>query len=246
VLVEHEVEVMKTVVSEDGNVLQEEEEEATSEQVIEKQKEKRVREKEWLDPLKAPFIVQAPNSEWSNPLFENGCEEASLLMVARLVQSKGSLTPEEAKKELLKISAYEQKIFGHAFDTSATDTNRILREYFAIEGKVAELATENELRSLVAEKNIIIVPTNGQLLKNPFFKAPGPVTHMLVILAFESESGEYIVHDPGTKRGEQYRYQAKALFGAIEDYPTGATHLVDNQKEKRVIAVSLEKNQENP
>lgn len=191
------------------------------------------------DSLETPFIVQAPNGEWDNPFFENGCEEASMLMVARLLAGQGALAPTEAKKELLKISAYEEKVFGHAFDTSATDTARMLQEYFSIESQVEVLDEAVGLQKLLEQGHVVLIPTDGKKLKNPFFTAHGPETHMLVALAFDTKTGEYIVHDPGTKRGERYRYTKEVLWSALRDYPTGATHLPNNKTEKRVVIIPL-------
>lgn len=211
--------------------------------IIDRVEEESVQEKEYFDPLDTPFIVQAPFGEWSNPYFENGCEEASMLMVASLLEGKMSVLPDEAKQELLKIAAYEEKVFGHAVDTDAQDTRRILYEYFDIEGQVLELDQEQELQTLLQAKNILLLPADGKKLGNPFFTAPGPETHMLVVLAYDVKTGEYVVHDPGTKRGEQYRYAKQTLWDAAIDYPSGPTHLPKIKKEKRVVAISLEKAQ---
>ncbi len=197
------------------------------------------------DSLETPFILQAPQGEWSNPLFENACEEASMLMVAHLLMDTEKKEALDTKGELLKLIAYEQKVFGHAFDTSAIDTGKVLRDYFSLENEVREVAQEKDMRELLVH-NILILPTNGQKLGNPFFKAPGPETHMLVVLKYDTKTGEYIVHDPGTKRGAFYRYQASVLWNALEDYPTGAKHLPKTKKEKRVIVVSLEKQKATP
>lgn len=198
------------------------------------------------DPYQMPFIVQAPNGEWDNPLFENGCEEASILMVAKLFDGVTSVSPDEAKQELLAIAAYEKKTFGHAFDTSATDTAKILKGYFSLDSQVVELESEQALQQLVEIGHVVVIPTDGRKLGNPFFKAPGPETHMLVILAYDAKTKEYIVNDPGTKRGAKYRYKEQVLFDAIADYVSGAKHTERKSVEKTVIVVSLEKQKATP
>ncbi len=193
------------------------------------------------DPFKTPFIVQAPNSEWDNPLFENACEEASLLMVASLFRGNTTISPADTREELLALAGYQKKQFGHSVDTSVADTQMLLTEYFDIrDSKVIEAKNAEELISLLSEDTILIVPADGQKLGNPFFTPPGPINHMLVILRYDAKTQEFITHDPGTKRGALYRYQADILWSAIRDYPTGATHLPNNKKEKRMIAVPLE------
>ena len=193
------------------------------------------------DPLTMPFIVQAPNAEWDNPLFENACEEASLLMVASLFRGATSMSQVESRKELLALAAYQKKKLGHSVDTSITDTNKILEEYFDIEGRVMEMSNEQEMKELVSEGSILIIPADGQKLSNPFFTPPGPINHMLVVLKYDEKTGEYITHDPGTRRGAFYHYQPDVLWKAIRDYPTGATHVPNTKKDKRILVVPLER-----
>ena len=191
------------------------------------------------DPSSIPFIVQAPNGEWDNPLFENACEEASLLMVASFLRGTTKISQEESRQELLALAVYQKKQFGHSIDTSVFDTNEMLREYFGIAGRVMEMRSEQDMRKLIGEGALLIVPADGQKLGNPFFTPPGPINHMLVVLTYDDQAGEYITHDPGTKRGALYRYKTSILWGAIRDYPTGAEHLPNTKKEKRLIAIPL-------
>ena len=193
------------------------------------------------DPFKTPFIVQAPNSEWENPLFENACEEASLLMVASLFRGTTTVSSADAREELLALAGYQKKQFGHSVDTSVADTQKLLRDYFSLQdSEVIEVKDVEVMSTILDRGNILIVPADGQKLGNPFFTPPGPINHMLVILRYDAKTQEFITHDPGTKRGAFYHYQADILWDAIRDYPTGATHLPNTKKDKRVIAVPLE------
>jgi Peptidase_C39 like family len=188
------------------------------------------------DPLVMPFIVQAPNGEWSDERFQNACEEASILMVGSWLKSKKVIT--DAKKQLLAIMDFEEKKFGQASDTSATDTNTVLREYFGVtESTVVTLKTKADLQALMDNGNVVIVPTDGRKLGNPFFTPPGPEMHMLVILSYDSNTKEYIVNDPGTKRGAKYRYQEQVLFDAVADYTSGKKHIERKSIQKNVIAI---------
>ena len=49
--------------------------------------------------IPVPFTVQAPYGEWSNPVFQDACEEASLIMAAAWVKGE-ALTKETAKKQI--------------------------------------------------------------------------------------------------------------------------------------------------
>jgi hypothetical protein len=84
---------------------------------------------------------------------------------------------------------------------------------------------------------LLIVPTNGQLLHNPNYTAPGPERHNLVIRGYDSVTKEFITNDPGTRKGEDYRYPENVLFKALSDYPTG-DHLPILIASKSAILVS--------
>jgi hypothetical protein len=77
---------------------------------------------------------------------------------------------------------------------------------------------------------------NGRELKNPNFKAPGPVTHMVLVKGYDYKTKEFITNDPGTRRGENYRYPEKISLKAIRVYPTGY-HLAVKKVKKEMIVV---------
>lgn len=190
-----------------------------------------------------PFAVQAPAGAWQDPVFQNGCEEASILMASRL-GSTASFSVEEMKQEIRALSKLSVKLFGTAVDTSALDTLALFREYTGrTDGELLDPATDDEIRSSLSAGKILLVPMDGQTLGNPHFTAPGPETHMLVVTGYDAATGEYITHDPGTRFGEGYRYPVKQFIGAMRDYPTG-DHLPIGSAAKRAIAISRGADQE--
>jgi len=183
-----------------------------------------------------PFTMQAPNGEWSDPLFQDGCEEASLIMAAAWVNGT-ALTKAGVKRGIRDLSAFEVKQFGQAVDASLADTQFLLNTYFGI--TTSELRTAvviDDIKRAVAEGKIVIVPTDGRKLKNPNFKQPGPARHMLVIVGYDADAKEFIVNDPGTRKGEGYRYPEDVLYEAILDYPTG-NHVPVTSTDKGMLAV---------
>lgn len=190
-----------------------------------------------IKTLDVPFTPQAPFGEWSDQRQQDGCEEASVLMAYYWTQSK-HLTLEKAKETILEIADFETKNYGGFVDTSAEDTaDRILKEYFGYNNFAVKrkINTEDILFEL-ALGNLILVPANGKLLQNSNFTPPGPDRHMLVIKGYDKKTQEFIANDPGTKMGENYRYNADVLFHAIADYPTG-NHAVIETIEKVMIVV---------
>lgn len=173
--------------------------------------------------LDIPFTSQAPTAEWGDDRFQNGCEEASALMAMSWVQGTRSLSKKQAKKEILAMAKYQEKTYGSFMDTSAHDTaDRLFKKYYGYTGvRIAYNITTKNIHAELKKGNLVIVPVNGRKLKNPFFKRPGPLTHMIVILGYDAKKKEFITHDPGTRHGKLYRYKKSVLKSALRDYPTG-------------------------
>ena len=105
--------------------------------------------------------------------------------------------------------------------TTAAETARILKEYFGYKRvEVIRDITIDDIKSHLLAGRPVIVPLAGRMLNNPYYTQPGPVYHMLVIKGF-TKDGRFITNDVGTKRGQNYAYDAEALFNAIHDAPTG-------------------------
>jgi len=169
-----------------------------------------------------PFTPQAPLANWSDPRQEDGCEEATALMATSWAKGK-QLTPAGAERDIVAISDYEAKNYGSFYDTSVQDIiDRIYKDYFRynnVEAKYDIMA--NDIKTELIKGNLVVVPANGRLLNNPYYKPPGPLRHMLIIKGYDPNTDEFITNDPGTKRGEQYRYPARIIMDAIYDYKTG-------------------------
>jgi hypothetical protein len=191
---------------------------------------------------RVPFTSQAPFANWSDPNFQNACEEASIIMAMAWVNSEGSISPQEAQKRILEIIDFENKTFGYSTDTDTSDIARIFREYFKYENiQAREDITAEDIRTELQKGNLVIVPAFGQALGNPNFVQPGPVAHMLVIIGYDPASQQFITNDPGTRKGAGYRYNESLLFKAIWEYESGSTNppipAAGNMK-KAMISVS--------
>jgi hypothetical protein len=185
-----------------------------------------------------PFTSQAPFGNWKDPRQQDGCEEAASLIA--VYWGRGlTFTKQQALDQILAIAAYEKTTYGQYTDTSAPDTvARIIKGYFNY--KNAQAVNISSLADLIAPLNqgqLVIVPTNGRLLGNPNYTAPGPERHNLVIRGYNYLTHEFIANDPGTRKGENYRYSEAILFNAIRDYPTG-DHLPITQLSKTAILIS--------
>jgi len=218
-------------------VADEEVEENKEEEIIEETIEKVINNK----ILKVPFTVQAPYGDWSNSIYQDGCEESSVLMAMYWVSGE-ELTKVIADEKIVAMANWQEQNYGCYIDTSAKDTvNRLFNGYFGYENaRVKNVNSINDLIDELVQGNLIIVPTNGQLLNNPYYTAPGPERHNLVVYGYDELTNEFITNDPGTKRGEAYRYSASILFEALRDYPSGC-HVESLEYNKVMIIIEANK-----
>jgi hypothetical protein len=186
--------------------------------------------------LKVPFVPQAPFGDWEDPKQQDGCEEITSLMAIYWAKDK-SLTKEEALQKILEISDYEQEVYGEYRDTSGKDTvERIIKDYFQYgKARVMEIGSWEDIYNELERSNLVIVPMDGQKLNNPYYSSPGPQKHMIVVRGYSFRKNEFITNDPGTRRGEGYRYSVEAFFDSIRDYPTGYHEPITEIKKVMIV-----------
>lgn len=183
-----------------------------------------------------PFTAQAPTRNWDDERQAEGCEEASALMAMMWINNY-TLSKSKAEKEIIKIADFETLEYGNHIHSSAEDTaQRILEGYFKYDKhKIIEDFTKEDLIDQLYENKIIIIPTDGIALANPYFTSP-PEHHMLVIIGYDPNKKEFITNDPGTRKGEKYRYDENHLFDAIKNYNSNGKN--ENLAEKTAILIS--------
>jgi len=185
-----------------------------------------------------PFTSQAPFGGWEDERQQDGCEEASALMAIYWLRGE-SLSKLVAWQKIIAISDFQQKNYGEYRDIALTDViDHIFKDYFKYDQvDLKNNITINDIIVALNNGNLVLAPMDGQKLNNPYFTAPGPERHMLVIRGYDPATKEFITNDPGTKRGEAYRYNETVLFEAIRAYPTGYHEPID-KIEKNIIIVS--------
>ena len=111
-----------------------------------------------------PFTSQAPSGEWSDPLQENGCEEAATLMAVYWARGL-KLDKLTAKKEIVAMGNYQLETYGEAIDTDATDTvSRLFVGYFHYDQvRVGSDISKTKIISALKQNQLVILPTNGQI-----------------------------------------------------------------------------------
>ncbi len=186
------------------------------------------------------FAPQAPYAVWDE-LHQEACEEASMIMVFKYFNNE-SLNAHIMEQGILNLIKWEENN-GYKVDVTAEETVKIIQDYFGLNGELMMPVTIEKIKKELAAGKLIIVPVAGRELGNPYFTAPGPIYHMLVVKGYDDKTGEFITNDPGTKRGKDYRYQYQILINAIADWDhqlaeDGMTDEEIVQGRKVIISVS--------
>ena len=192
--------------------------------------------------IKVPFTTQAPLTNWADSRQQDGCEEAVAIMAMVWVKNEGLksedlISKSEFEKRIIELSDFEQKNYGEYRDVNINDIKTwIFNDYYSYDKvSVKSFKDERDIIKELEEGNLVLLPMDGQKLKNPNFKAPGPVTHMILIKGYDYGTREFITNDPGTRKGENYRYPEKIIINAIKVYPTGYHEKLETEDKKMMI-----------
>lgn len=171
--------------------------------------------------LAVPFTSQAPSGNWDEP-YQEACEEASVYMVHAYFTGvdEGKIPADTADEDLLKVVEFEMELYGFYKDTTAEQTGMFAELMYGHAYQVLRDPTVEDIQRKLVQGHPVIVPAAGRLLGNPYFTAPGPLYHMLVIRGY-TQDGQFIVNDPGTSHGEAYLYDFDTIMYAMHDWNEG-------------------------
>jgi hypothetical protein len=187
--------------------------------------------------LAVAFAQQAPFGNW-DAAHEEACEEASMVMADKYFRHQ-SLTETIMEEELQKILKW-QTDNGYQLDLTAAETVKNLNDYFGLSAHLSREVTVDRIKYELFKGNLVIIPAAGRELHNPNFKGAGPIYHMLVIKGYNDK--EFITNDPGTRKGNGYRYSYDTIINAIHDWnheraAGGMTNAEMAQGEKVIVIV---------
>ncbi|MCX6765795.1 MAG: C39 family peptidase [Candidatus Moranbacteria bacterium] len=224
------LEEFKDIVKSPGaDVSQPEEKAVTAEPAGSIKEEKTLPEKIFI---KVPFTSQAPFAVW-DIRHEEACEEASLLMLAYYFQGE-KLNKEIAEKEVQELIKFQIEKYGDYKDSNVGEIVKLAEDFYGIKNlRVIYDFSKGEIKKELAKGNPIIVPAAGRLLGNPYYTQPGPLYHNLVLVGYSGD--KIITNDPGTRKGEGYRYPIDVLYNAIHDFPGDKNKINEGRKAMIVI-----------
>ena len=183
--------------------------------------------------LDIPFYSQAPQGDWGMP-YQEACEEASLLLAWYYVTGQDP-SIEKFEEDLLAMIQWEVGYFGQYEHTTIEQTAEMAKLYLTHENiEVVDDPTVEQIHSFLDKGYPVVAPFAGRYLGNPYFTAPGPVYHMLVIKGYTAEI--VITNDPGTRRGADYQYNYDTLYNAIHDWNDGD---VENGEKMMIVVKKI-------
>ena len=168
--------------------------------------------------IKTAFVPQAPEKNWDQP-WQDACEESALLNVHYYYQS---ITPEISTmvNDLTEIITFEQEQ-SWSHDVNLSQMAYVAKNLWAYDTQIVDNPTIDDLKKYLVNDVPVIVPANGKTLykENKHFKSGGPWYHNLVILGYDDDKNQFIVHDVGTQFGAYFHYSYSLLMDSIHDFP---------------------------
>lgn len=192
--------------------------------------------------LSVPFAVQFPAGTLDYP-YQEGCEEASIIMAKAFIDgnTNDTIPNNEIDNTLVSMVDWQNMNWGGHYDLDAAQTLRLMQDYYYISsGQVVQVNSIDDIKRYLSDDNIVIAPTYGMLLENPYFTAPGPAYHMLVIKGYNDH--EFFTNDPGVGVGKDFKYSYENLFDAIHDLPSEAKNIEHYIKNHHELMADTPKN----
>ena len=182
--------------------------------------------------LAVPFTIQAPFQNWTD-FYNEACEEAALITVIHYLENEG-FTQKGADEEIIALADYETEN-GYAIDVTIQELSQIAVNYYKKQTQIftGTEVTAEKIKELLNQNHPVIIPAAGQLLGNPNFRGDGPPYHMLVIRGYDDKY--FYTNDPGTRHGENYRYDQQVLLNAIHDWTGDKATIETGEKAMMIV-----------
>lgn len=179
--------------------------------------------------LAVPFTPQAPTADWGQP-WQDACEEAGVLMLDAYYKNY-DLSPIFAEDEIKKMVSWEENEKGWGDSIEIGKIADLAEYYTGRKARIIKNPTVNQIKRQIASGSPVLVVAYGKDIPNPYYSGDGPLYHVLIIKGYNQT--EFITNDPGTKRGENFKYKYQDLMSVIHDWNDGDV----KQGESRVLVL---------
>ncbi|MFA4843428.1 MAG: C39 family peptidase [Candidatus Margulisiibacteriota bacterium] len=184
--------------------------------------------------LEVPFLCQAPFGNWAQP-WQDACEEAAIVIALHYVKAY-PLDKEAGNQEILGLVKFQEKKYGGHHDLTAKQTAKLMADYYKFKNyEVVYKFNVEDIKRELGTGNLVLAPMAGRLLGNKYYRQPGPAYHFLVFKGYDETTGEFITNDPGTKRGDGYRYKYAVAYNAIHDWAGSKDNITTGRKVMIVV-----------
>jgi hypothetical protein len=175
-----------------------------------------------IQNIPVPFTSQAPEGIWKQP-WQDACEEAAIVMIDAYYTGNtvNALETHTAKEAILNAYQIKTNHFGYSLDESAHTIAEWINLFFPWEARVVNRPTIATMLAEIDAGRPIILPAYGKKLNNPHFSNPLLDYHVVVLKGYDTETQEFIVHDPGTASGLDFRYSFATIESAMHDFEPG-------------------------
>ena len=169
--------------------------------------------------INTAFITQSPQKIWTEP-WQDACEEAAILTVKYYYENQNP-TQNQLLADYQQIFSFEQQN-NWTTDQNTSQMAEISDKLFNLTPIIINEPTINQIKTYLVADIPVIIPADGKILylENKHFNGGGPWYHNLVVLGYDDNTQQFIVHDVGTQFGAYFHYSYSSLIDSIHDFPT--------------------------
>ncbi len=170
--------------------------------------------------LKVPYTSEIPLGSWVKP-WNNACEEASMVMAESYYFGNESMTKAVAVKYMTPIFKIEDKIFGSNADSDTVRTAKLLNDYLSVSATIKNNPTIEEIKDQLRRGKPVISFHYAKDIKNPYhhWRVGGSYFHVMVLVGFDDNTNEFLVHDSGDPvTGAYHRYGYNLIMNTLHDF----------------------------
>lgn len=161
------------------------------------------------------FYAQAPTGNRDQPR-QDACEEASIILGAYGLKQK-SLSRQKFTQEIQYLVQLQNKLFGSYVDTTIAQTKELYDTYYGIwTSMILDQPSIQDLKDALTQWHLIVAPFAGKKLWNPNYNNGWPRYHMMLLVWYDKT--HFVVHDVGTRHGQNYRYTHSVIMDSLYDF----------------------------
>lgn len=171
--------------------------------------------------LPVPFYWEIPDGVWVPP-WSGACEEASIVAAEGyyLGRPKEIVPKAQAKTDIFPLFGIENKLFGYNIDTSGIEITRLINHYASFDAKLVDNPTLEQIKTELDAGRPVISLHYGYNLDNPRhrFRAGGSSYHVMTIVGYDDNTGEFLVNDSELSDGIDFRYKYGIILSTLHDF----------------------------